>query len=157
MPQAHIFLHYSGTHMKDIYKRLLNKQFHSLGKCDNCDFESIEEEYSVHLPTEYKELMRLSNGGERQFANTYLSLWQVEKIIELNRSYKVQHYLSKKLICFGNDGDLGWVFDFRGSETEPAVALVSLGDLDVHSIRPVAETFSEFLNKLVDDEIDTYS
>lgn len=143
--------------MEAVYKKLLNQSWISSGKCTNCDFKIIEQEYSVTLPKEYRQIISLSNGGERQFEKTYFQLWTIEEILKRNQSYQIQKYLSKKVICFANDGDLAWVFDYRKSEFNPTVSIVPLGDLDFKSMKTIAKSFIDFVSKLINEEIDTTS
>lgn len=143
--------------MENLYKKLLNNQWHSLGKCLDCDFLIVEQFYSITLPKEYKQLIKLTNGGEREFEKTYFELWKLESILEGNQNYQIQKHLHPKIICFANDGDLAWVFDFRKSATQPVISIVPLGDLSIESIKIMAKNFIDFITKLVNEQIDTYS
>ncbi|MFR2243924.1 MAG: SMI1/KNR4 family protein [Anaerobutyricum soehngenii] len=49
------------------------------------------------LPDDYKEFMLWSNGGEGNIGSQYLSLWKIEDLMQLNKEYQIQKYLSKNL------------------------------------------------------------
>ena len=52
------------------------------------------------LPDDYKEFMLWSNGGEGNIGSQYLSLWKIEDLMQLNKEYQIQKYLSKKIFGY---------------------------------------------------------
>ena len=51
-----------------------------------------------------EEFMLGSNGGEGNIGSQYLSLWKIEDLMQLNKEYQIQKYLSKKSLVIGTDG-----------------------------------------------------
>ena len=84
--------------MKQIIEKI-NKSWHSNPPCDQQIMLSVGKLFP--LPDDYKEFMLWSNGGEGNIGSQYLSLWKIEDLMQLNKEYQIQKYLSKKsLVVF---------------------------------------------------------
>ena len=79
--------------MKQIIEKI-NKSWHSNPPCDQQIMLSVGKLFP--LPDDYKEFMLWSNGGEGNIGSQYLSLWKIEDLMQLNKEYQIQKYLSKK-------------------------------------------------------------
>lgn len=86
----------------------------------------------------------LSNGGEGLCGNTYISLWPIEQINELNTSYQIIKYLGNDYLAIGSDGS-GDCLALRKANNSNTVQLifVPFGDLDIDSARVVGSGFSD--------------
>lgn len=80
--------------MKQIIEKI-NKSWHSNPPCDQQIMLSVGKLFP--LPDDYKEFMLWSNGGEGNIGSQYLSLWKIEDLMQLNKEYQIQKYLSKNL------------------------------------------------------------
>ncbi|QEX18343.1 hypothetical protein FRZ44_36480 [Hypericibacter terrae] len=98
------------------------------------------------LPQDYVDFLRYENGGEGFIGSAYLILWRVEELLELNRAYQVTDY-APGLLLFGSDGG-GEAFAFdRRSDIAPVVLVPFVG-MDLKLIRPLASTFTAFLEAM---------
>ena len=80
--------------MKQIIEKI-NKSWHSNPPCDQQIMLSVGKLFP--LPDDYKVFMLWSNGGEGNIGSQYLSLWKIEDLMQLNKEYQIQKYLSKNL------------------------------------------------------------
>lgn len=65
-----------------------------------CEFQSIIN--GVELPKEYIEFMKLHNGGEGDVGGSWLVLFPIEELQEINNDYK--EYLPTGHIIIGSNG-----------------------------------------------------
>lgn len=63
----------------------------------------IDKINNVTLPEEYLEFMKKHNGGEGDIGNTYLVLFPLEELQEINEDYCMEEYLPNHIII-GNNG-----------------------------------------------------
>lgn len=54
--------------------------------------KELEVNLNIKLPNGYIEFLLFSNGGEGTIGETYLALWRIEDILELNESYGVEEF-----------------------------------------------------------------
>ncbi len=105
----------------------------------------IETQTNLLLPSDFIAFMQWSNGGEAKLPRVYLSVWQAEKIIALNRDYQIQHYLGGKVLGIASDGGpICFLLDYRNGES-PKFASVNFGDLDPNEIKNIAPSFTDAL------------
>jgi SMI1 / KNR4 family (SUKH-1) len=99
------------------------------------------------LPEDYKQFLRWANGGQGIIgSNTYVTLWSLEDLTEMNRAYETANF-APGLLLFGSDGgDEAYAFDMR-IEAKPVVSVPFVG-MNLNEIRPIADTFDGFLKKL---------
>jgi hypothetical protein len=120
----------------------------------------VQAHMSIILPDDYRTFLKWSNGGtgvlpSMDARKIEVAIWPAEKIVEMNRGYEVQRYLGPQLVAFGdNGGDHHFVLDFRGSEKSPTIAAVPGGDLCDDSIKQLAGSFLEFMEKAWSGKID---
>ena len=65
--------------------------------------KTIDKINNVILPKEYLEFMKNHNGGEGDIGNTYLVLFPLEELQEINEDYCLEEYLPNHIII-GNNG-----------------------------------------------------
>lgn len=100
--------------MKQIIEKI-NKSWHSNPPCDQQIMLSVGKLFP--LPDDYKEFMLWSNGGEGNIGSQYLSLWKIEDLMQLNKEYQIQKYLSKKSLVIGTDGGDNCIGFYFGEPT----------------------------------------
>ena len=113
--------------------------------------KEVETTLGVTFPLQYKEFMLESNGAEGNIGeNSYLALWHIEEIIELNEGYNVKEYYPG-LVFFGSDGGgIAYAFNYRTEET-PILA-IPLDSIHIEDAKTCGNTFEEFLQILYDAE-----
>lgn len=117
------------------------------------DIEQAEVELGRAFPTDYREFLLWSNGGEGLIGSTYYSFWEVEKLKELNALYQIDHYLPNVLGIGTDGGGECYALDFKNSDSAPYLVQVSLGDLDEDSIVFLAHSLKQAIeNELVPDQ-----
>jgi len=121
-------------------------KFYKNDGCSKDVIEKIETELGRHFPLSYKSFLNQSNGGEyieKYPNNKYILLFCCEDIVQYNKDYCVQKYLSKDIVAFAS-GDNGFFFDYR-KQGEPKIVSCSFGDLDVSELKLEAIAFEEFV------------
>ena len=130
--------------MKQIIEKI-NKSWHSNPPCDQQIMLSVGKLFP--LPDDYKEFMLWSNGGEGNIGSQYLSLWKIEDLMQLNKEYQIQKYLSEKSLVIGTDGGDNCIGFYFGEPT--FIFLQPLGDLDLSENRFLSQSFTDmFINWL---------
>ena len=98
------------------------------------------------LTESYSGFLQTADGGEGFIGSTYIILWRLGELVEMNKAYEASEY-APGLFLFGSDGGgEAFAFDLR-SDTKPVVAIPFVG-MDLELIRPLASTFGEFLEEL---------
>lgn len=99
------------------------------------------------LPSDYIQFLHNYDGGEGFIGDNYLILWKVEELSVFNREYEVEQY-APGILLFGSDGGgEGYGFDTRDAAM-PVVRIPFIG-MELRYVRAVADSFIDFLNKLV--------
>lgn len=93
----------------------------------------VEEQLNIKFPEDYIEFMLISNGGEGQINERYLSLWEMESIVDSNgtEGYSILEF-APGLIVIGSDGGGTAIgYDFRNDK--PQLIEVDFIGLDIDS------------------------
>jgi hypothetical protein len=106
--------------------------------------KAVESQLSFMLPDEYKSFMRFSNGAEGSIGkNSYVALWSLEEIVELNKDYSVNEFVPG-LVLFGSDGgNTAYAFDKRTPEI--SIVEIPLIVMDLDYVEKCGNTFNDFL------------
>jgi len=124
----------------------LSKKFYKNDSCDRNVIKKIEIELGWIFPKDYVDFLLWSNGGEGEVGENCISFWRCEDIVQLNKDYGIQNYLTENFVAFGTDGGgVCYAFDYRNSKN-PKIVKCALGDLDMNELIKVADTFTELLN-----------
>lgn len=109
--------------------------------------DKLQELLDCELPKDYINFMLSSNGGEGWIGeNSYLMLWKLEEILELNSKYNAFE-LAPGLLIFGSNGAIdAYAFDTR-IEGIPIVNIPFIG-MNLNEINYLGDTFEEFLENL---------
>lgn len=107
----------------------------------------FESESSFRLPHDYTSFLQQTNGGEGFIGDSYLILWRMEELVEKNKAYQAAEYAPGLFLLGSDGGGEAFAFDMR-SEAKPIVAVPFVG-MDLRLIRPVAQSFEVFLEKLL--------
>ena len=108
--------------------------------------KTFEEGAAFALPSDYREFLQRSNGGEGFVGPAYLILWRVEELQRLNLAYEVAEY-APGLVLFGSDGG-GEAFAFDTRSTGTPIVSVPFVGMDLEEARPIATSFKAFLEAL---------
>jgi cell wall assembly regulator SMI1 len=108
---------------------------------------AIETKLEKTLPADYKELLKISNGGEGSFGKEYLMIWAVEELVEYNQQYEVEKYAPGLLVFGSNGGGEAYAFDCRSGQFGGIVKVPFVG-MDLKYVRALAPTFIDFLRRL---------
>jgi hypothetical protein len=68
------------------------------------------------LPNGYLEFISKSNGAEGQLQNSYLILWPLEELYNLNREYNIDEFAPGFFILGSDGGDTAFVIDKQTGE-----------------------------------------
>ena len=125
-------------------------QFNCRAGANDIGIQHVETQAGLNLPNDYKQFLRFADGGDGPIGRlSYLSLWSTDKLMPLNAAYHVSEF-APGLFLFGSDGgDEAYGFDMRFDD-KPVVAIPFVG-MDLRLARPVAHTFSDFLQSFAND------
>lgn len=138
--------------MKSELEKIIEKIKYSYDKDPPASNKDIEALKIKHLPSDYIDWLSWGRGGEGRFGAAYLSFWPANEILQLNRDFKIQHYLGNDSFCFASDGgSVGYVFKLNGEDS--SVWKVPLGDLDWSSAVKVGSTFLDTLEAALKGEL----
>lgn len=68
-----------------------NAGTNSAGATDS-ELDAAATYLGIELPTDYRSMMRRANGGETEFGDAWIRLWQAGELAEHNAGYQVQEF-----------------------------------------------------------------
>lgn len=81
------------TQMNPEHLRTLLQRFQTVPPARSDNIEEFERESAIALPTQCREFLRFTDGGEGFVGpNSYAMLWHVSDLLPFNREYQVQEY-----------------------------------------------------------------
>lgn len=93
-----------------------------------------------NFPLDYLEFMAVHNGAEGDMAESWLQLWPIEQLLEINKGYAVADYLPEILLVGSNGG--GEAFGIRKREGT-FIQVPFLFDED--GVADIGDSFKAFL------------
>jgi hypothetical protein len=112
------------------------------------DLTDLERNLDVVLPSDYKELLLWSNGCFGTVGSARYVFWNTKDINPRNESARIFHYLSKKFIGIGSNGEGKFYgLDYTNGNYPPVFVIVPMGDLDPESKFIVGNSITEALIK----------
>jgi hypothetical protein len=136
--------------VKELVKRLGRRWRKERGASESL-IRRHEELIGVPLPDDYKEFLRLSNGGFGCIGCERVDLWGVEDLYYDNKDYEITEWLPG-VVGIGTDGgDYAFAFDYRKRKKRPRLVRVPLGCLADDWVEPVADSFTRWLLKLLEE------
>lgn len=131
--------------MDEQFKVLLS-QFDHNEPASEINIKNVEELLSINFPQEYYDFLLISNGGEGAIGQSYLVLWEIEDLVELNDAYGVEEFAPGLLIIGSDGGDTAYCIDIR-SDIKPFVQVPFVG-MDLSEVQVCSNDFKGFLNFL---------
>ena len=111
------------------------------------EYDAFMSKFRGHLPQKYVDFLRIANGGEGFVGNeSYVILWKLNDLLDLNESYDVQEY-APGLLLFGSDGG-GEAFAFNTTEKPWGIVQVPFVGMELKYAEVLAIDFVEFLRYL---------
>jgi hypothetical protein len=104
------------------------------------DFSTCVEVLGCNFPEDYLEFMALYNGAEGEMQQSWLQLWPIQELSELNEGYEVSSYLPNVLLIGSNGG--GEAFGIKKQEGTFVQVPFLFNEEDVSEI---GSSFKEFL------------
>ncbi len=105
---------------------------------------AFEAKHGIEFPPEYKGFLAETNGADGWIGDdTYVILWKLEDLAELNRTYGTAKYAPGVFLIGSDGGGEGIAFDMRA--TPPQVVLLPFVGMDITQLRVVGRNFDEFL------------
>lgn len=128
------------------FKELIGESFSGNAPAVAEQIAVAERALKKSLPDDFREFLLLTNGGEGMIGENYVMLWSADELAEYNASYQVNEY-APGLLLFGSDGG-GEAFAFDTRTTPPTVVTVPFVGMALKYAKPLAPTFTAFLEKL---------
>ena len=102
--------------MKESLKHFFAPEDLEVPTTERC-IKQVEELLGINFPAEYKEFMLETNGVEGGIGeNSYVAIWHIEEIIDLNNEYDVNKYTPGLLYFASDGGGTAFAFDIRTEE-----------------------------------------
>lgn len=125
---------------------LIGEDFRGNSPAAAAQVAAAENQLGKSLPSDFREFLLLTNGGEGMIGENYVMLWSADELSQYNKSYQVSDY-APGLLLFGSDGGgEAYAFDTRTSPS--TVVMVPFVGMSLEDAKPVAPTFTAFLKKL---------
>jgi hypothetical protein len=128
-------------------------EWHKQPGAELATIHAVERATQKVFPDDYTSFLVWSNGGEGYLGTLYLSLWDVETIVQLNNDYQIVTYLPELLAIGTDGGGLCYALDFTGALDNPSFIRVPLGDLDRSSVEVVGTSFRDGIEQLLNSEV----
>lgn len=114
------------------------------------DFDNIQLNLKIKFPKEYVDFMKEYNGGEGQIGKSYLAIWPIDQIAQLNDAYAVKEF-TPSLVYFGSDGaEIAYAFNYNSENI--SIVEFPFESIDIKDAKYCGSTFIEFLNYLHDHD-----
>ncbi len=106
--------------------------------------DKFERNANFKLPDDYIEFLRFTNGGEGFIGEqSYIMLWPIQDMIELNKSYKVNEYASGLFLFGSNGGGEAYAFDISSKHMN--IVQVPFVGMDLSLVQSISSTFNGFV------------
>jgi len=130
---------------KDLVKYFENIELN--GSTSAQEIDIVEKDMGLQFPIDYRQFIMNYNGGEGSIgSNSYIVLWSLNDITELNEAYEVNLF-APGLLLFGTDGaNNAYAYDMRS--VEKIIVEVPFIGMDLDEITMCAENLIEFLDYL---------
>ncbi len=112
--------------------------------------DSVEQKIGVKFPADYKKFLLMSNGVSGFVGKSYLLIWALEEIVEINQQASVNEF-APGLILFGSDGGgMSYALDTR----DPIFSIVEVPNIgmSLDEVKFCGSSLHEFLVYLLNKE-----
>lgn len=104
------------------------------------------EKYELYIK-EYEQYLMEFNGGSGMIGeDNYLILWSQDEIVEFNRDYAVEEFLTNILLIGSDGGEVAY-----GINSKCEYIQVPFIPMDDEEVLVIAATFGEFIQYLYQD------
>lgn len=119
----------------------------SSGGASDAALDAAASEVGIDLPTDYRAVMRIANGGDTEFGESWIVLWRVEDLAERNAGYRVNEF-APGFTYFGTNGaGEAYAWDW-GTPGKLRYVVIPFIVPEPEAAVPCGETFEEFLSTL---------
>lgn len=108
--------------------------------------QQAEEELGIRFPSQFRDFLLESNGGEGSISASYLALWPVEAIAQLNRDYQIDEYTPGLVAFASDDGGMAYAFDTRAANLP--IVEIPFESIHIEEAKACGDTFVAFLRYL---------
>lgn len=77
------------------------------------EIRKVLDDINIMLPFDYLELMGMSNGFNGEIGNSYIDIWPLSKIKEINNDYCVEEFALRLLLIGSDGGGMAYGYDLR--------------------------------------------
>lgn len=131
--------------MDEKIKALLS-QFEFNEPASEIAIKNVEEVLSINFPQEYYDFLLTSNGGEGVVGQSYLVLWKIEDLVELNDAYDINEFAPGLLIIGSDGGNIAYCIDIR--DINKSFVQVPFIGMDLSEVQGCSDGFKGFLSFL---------
>jgi SMI1 / KNR4 family (SUKH-1) len=109
-------------------------------------FSEVEQYFGIKFPTVYRQFMLRSNGAEGLIGESYVVLYPIEELVDINTGYGTSVVTPGMLLFGGDGGGEAYAFDIRKSAMP--IIMVTWVSLDFEEALPAGDSFTAFLEAL---------
>lgn len=113
------------------------------------ELRAFEDAAGLKLPEAYRLFLRIFNGGEGFIGDSYIILFPVNELVEINKRHEMEEY-APGLLLFGSDGG-GEAFAFDTRSAGFGIVQFPFIGIDDKAVLKIAATFDVFLQVLCDE------
>lgn len=112
---------------------------------EQAKIKEAEKILNVDFPVDYEEFLQLFNGAEGKIGKySYLELWKLNKVIDMNKEISVKRY-TPNFLFIGTDGaETTYAID-HGSLVSTNIVQMPYDSIEPHDAKVCASTFEEFI------------
>ncbi|MEC0093412.1 SMI1/KNR4 family protein [Paenibacillus macquariensis] len=109
----------------------------------------IEAQLGISFPNDYVELLSEINGMEGSVGNSYIRLWSMNELVELNKDYSVQEFAPGILLIGSDGGGEAFAYDLRDNEMK--IVKIPFIPMDVEEIIICGNDLNSFYKYLLEE------
>jgi len=112
------------------------------------ELNSLETEFQIKFPDDFREFLLESNGAEGFVGQSYLVIWSLDEMKEINKLSDISKYIPGLILIGSDGGDESYALDTRQSNLA-FVEFPSIG-VTLENVQICGFTFHEFLQHIFD-------
>lgn len=101
------------------------------------------------IPQDYLEFLRFSNGAVGFIGKSYIKIWSIDEVVDLNEAYEIYSNHPGLLYIGTNGGGEAYAIDLR-PESKARYGMIPFITIGFNDLLPYGNSFMEFLDSVRD-------
>jgi hypothetical protein len=141
----------SHEHLKDVLIAV-GPRFMKLPSATPSDLLELERVLGISLPTEHRDFLLWSNGGELDANGQAIDFWNADKVAARNQRLQVSQRLPNLLLIGSNEGEIA--LGFEGTAGATHFIAIPFGGLSPETIKIISSSGGEAVRQVLLGELD---